>query len=104
MAVPWWRPTAFDRAVFERALRRHGDACATRACLGSTRRHDAMVPYAGWRGLWSAETRHLPQTSPSAGPRRRRRLPPPPPGQAPGHGPVSCRNPLVTATVGLLQP
>ncbi|MFJ1562193.1 3'-5' exonuclease [Streptomyces mirabilis] len=46
----------FDRGVFERELRRHlGDPRAAQEWLGRIRWHDAMVPYAAWRGLWSAK-------------------------------------------------
>ncbi len=47
----------FDRGVFERELVRHhdGDAVAAGQWLGRIRWEDAMVPYAVWRGLWSAK-------------------------------------------------
>lgn len=59
---------AFDRGVFGRELLRHfGDAGAARAWLERSRWHDAMVPYAVWRGLWSVKRgayRHQPLGGP----------------------------------------
>ncbi|MGW6260933.1 3'-5' exonuclease [Streptomyces sp. NPDC055085] len=48
---------AIDRGVFERELRRHfgGTASAAQDWLGGIRWHEAMTPYAVWRGLWSVE-------------------------------------------------
>ncbi|MGW1616766.1 3'-5' exonuclease [Streptomyces sp. NPDC002285] len=48
----------FDRGVIERELHRHhhGDAAAAASeWLARVRWQDAMVPYAVWRGLWSAK-------------------------------------------------
>lgn len=45
---------AFDAGVFERELTRHfGAADAAGEWMAQCRWHDAMVPYAVWRGLWS---------------------------------------------------
>ncbi|MCY0932338.1 3'-5' exonuclease [Streptomyces sp. H27-H1] len=46
----------FDRGVFERELVRHyGSAAAAEQWLAQCRWEDAMVPYAVWKGLWSAK-------------------------------------------------
>ncbi|MFI5867547.1 hypothetical protein [Streptomyces sp. NPDC051546] len=46
----------FDRGVFERELVRHyGSAEAADRWLAGCRWHDAMVPYAVWKGLWSVK-------------------------------------------------
>ncbi|MGI5353619.1 exonuclease domain-containing protein [Streptomyces sp. CA-250714] len=53
----------FDRECLERELRRHhGSVEAAARWLGGCRWHDAMEPYAVWKGLWSVKRgRYRPQ-------------------------------------------
>ncbi|MFJ6669448.1 3'-5' exonuclease [Streptomyces sp. NPDC091383] len=45
----------FDKGCLERELERHSSAQAAARWLGGCRWHDAMEPYAVWKGLWSVK-------------------------------------------------
>ncbi|WP_432158058.1 3'-5' exonuclease [Streptomyces sp. bgisy153] len=45
----------FDKGCLERELERHSSPQAAARWLGECRWHDAMEPYAVWKGLWSVK-------------------------------------------------
>ncbi|BFO23096.1 hypothetical protein SHKM778_94840 (plasmid) [Streptomyces sp. KM77-8] len=45
----------FDKGCLERELERHSSAQVAARWLGECRWHDAMEPYAVWKGLWSVK-------------------------------------------------